>query len=81
MKILRIFISGRLFLSRTFLWKSRQDVSHNISLSPTIIDSKIALQVFLGLANLTKTQVLCIHELIEVIMVSKNKDLYLQFFK
>ena len=38
------------------------------------------MRELLSLANLTRAQTLCIHKLLEVIMVSKNKDLVFEAF-
>lgn len=75
MNILCIFIFEHFFLGLTSLWKSRQSVSPNISLSLTMINSEVILQKFLGPADLTKTLAFYIYELIKVIIVSKNENL------
>lgn len=40
-----------------------------------IIDLEVISREFLGLADLTRTQALHIHKLMEVVVVGKNKDL------
>ncbi len=45
-----------------------------------IIDLEVVLKELLGPANLTRAQVFHIYELIEVIMVSKDKDLIFAAF-
>lgn len=80
MKNLNIFVFDSFFLRLTSLEKRRQEVSGNISLSLTIINSKVVLQEFLGPINLPRTQAFCIHELFKVIIVSKNKKLIFAVF-
>lgn len=80
MKNLRILIFGSFFLGSTFWNKAEQSISHSISFSSTIINFQIVLQEFLGLANITRVQVFCIHELAEFIIVCKNKNLEFAVF-
>ncbi len=75
MENLGLFISECLFLGLTFLEEARQDISRSISLSLTIIDSEVVSRELLDLADLTRALAFRIHELMEVIMVSKDKDL------
>ena len=75
MKNLSILISKCFFLSLAPLWKAKQNISHSISFSLTIIDSKVVSRELLGPADLIKAQVFYIHKLIEVVIVSKNEDL------
>ena len=57
------------------MWKARKSISYSINLFLIIINLKVILKKFLGLANLTKIQTLYIYKLTKVIIVSKNKDL------
>lgn len=45
-----------------------------------IIDLKVVLRKFLGPADLTRVQVFYIYELIEVVIVNKDKDLIFATF-
>ncbi len=74
MENLGVLISGSLFLSLASLGEVRQGISHSISLFLMIIDLEVILREFLGPVDLTRAQAFCIHELIEIIMVSKDKD-------
>ncbi len=74
MKNLSIFISEYFFLDLAPLWEARQSISRSISFSLMIIDSEVVSRELLGLADLTRAQAFCIHELTKVIMVSKDKD-------
>ncbi len=80
MKNLYILISKNFFLGLAFLWEVRQSVNRNISFSLMIIDLEGVLRELLGLVDLTRAQILCIYELAEVIMVSKDKDLIFAAF-
>ena len=40
-----------------------------------IVDLKMILKKLFNLINLFKTQVFCIHKIIEIILISKNKNL------
>ncbi len=75
MENLGILIYESLFLGLAFLGAARQGISHSISFSLMIIDSKVVLRELLGPVDLMRAQVFRIHELTEVIMVSKDEDL------
>lgn len=77
MKNLNILIFKDFFLSRTFLKKVKQVINSSISFFWTIINFKVVLQKFFGLANLMKPQVFYIYELLEVIIDNKAKTSYL----
>ena len=81
MENLEVFISKSLFFGLTSLREVKQGISCNISLSLAIIDFKMVLKKLLSLADLTRTQILYIHELAEVIMVSKDKDFKFAVFQ
>ncbi len=81
MKNLGVLISESLFLGLTSLGEARQGICRSISLSPTIIHSKVVLRKLLGLADLTRAQAFRIHELAEVIVVSKDEDLVFVAFQ
>ncbi len=51
-----------------------------MSFSLMIIDSEVVLRELLGLADLIRAQTLCIHELAEIIIVSKDEDFMLAAF-
>ncbi len=75
MKNLGVIIFESLFLGLASLEEMKQGISCSISLFLIIIDSEVVLRELLGPADLTRAQVFCIHELTEVIIVSKNEDL------
>ncbi len=75
MKNLGVLNSMSLFLGLALLEEARQGVSHSIRLSLIIINSKVVLKKILGLMNLIRAQTFYIHQLSEIIMVSKDKDL------
>ena len=80
MKNLGILISESFFLGLAFLRKARQNISRSISFSLIIIDLEVVLRELLDLADLTRAQTLCIYELTEVIMVSKDENFILLAF-
>lgn len=80
MKNLGIFINESFFLSLAFLREVKQSINCNISLSLVIFNLKMVLKELLGLAGLTKIQVLHSHESTEIIIVSKDKDLIFTVF-
>ncbi len=63
------------------LGEARQSISRNISLSLTIINLEVVSREFLGLIDLRRAQAFRIHELMEVIIVSKDKDLVFATFQ
>ncbi len=75
MKNLEVLISDSFFLGLTSLREAKQGISCSISLSLTIVDVKVISRELLGPADLTRAQTLCIHELAEVIIINKDKDL------
>ena len=52
----------------------RQGISSFVSFALTIIDSKVVIKEFLGPADLSGAQTLCIHELSEFVMIGKHKN-------
>ncbi len=81
MENLEFLISESLFLGLASLGEGRQGISRSISFSLTIIDLKVVLKKLSSLVDLTRTQAFYIHELIEVIIVSKDEDLIFVAFK
>ncbi len=75
MKNLSILISKRFFFGLASLWEAKQNISHIISFILIIIDVEVVSRELLGLADLTRAYVFHIHELIEVVIVNKDKDL------
>lgn len=64
----------KLFFFIKALFKgARKSIYSRISFGLTIIDLEIILKEFLGPSNLAKAQILHIHELMEVVMIDKNK--------
>ena len=68
------------FFLCTLLKVSRQDISSSIRLALTIINSKVVIKEFLGSADLSRAQTLCVYEPAEVIMVGEYKHLMLKPF-
>ncbi len=81
MKNLGVFISESLFLGLAPLGEVRQGISHSISLSLMIIDSKVVSRGLLGPADLAGAQILCIHKSTEVVVVSEDEDLVFTTFQ
>lgn len=81
MKNLRILIFKSFFLNLAFPGKGRQHISSSISFSLMIIYLEVVLREFLYPVDLTKTETFCIHKLVEVIIVSKDKDLVFVAFQ
>ena len=63
------------------LGKSRQSICSHIRLTLAIVNSKMVLREFLGPADLSGAQALCIHETTEVIVVRKDENLMLAAFQ
>ena len=81
MKDLAIFSSELIFLILALLEKPRQSICSRICLALAIIDSKVIMRELLGPTNLFGAQALHIHELTEVIMVRKDKNLMFAAFQ
>ena len=64
-----------LFLSSASLGEVRQGISDGISLSLTIVNSKMVPREFLGQSDLPGTQALGIHESTEIVIISEDEDL------
>ena len=73
-----VLCSEGLFLFCTSLRVSRQGISSSVSFALTIIDLEVVTREFLGPADLSGAQTLCIHELLEVVMVGKQEDFMLR---
>ena len=80
MKDLAILSSDLLLLILASLWKSRQSICSRICLTLVIVDSEMVSKELLGQADLSKAQVFCIHETMEVIVVCKDENLMLATF-
>lgn len=74
-------ISKRFVFDLASLWEVKQSISHSISFSLIIIDLEGISRKFLGPSDLTKAQIICIHELIEVVMISKDEKLVFAVFQ
>ncbi len=61
--------------------EARQCISCSNRPSLTIIDSKVVSRKLLGPADLARAQTLGIYELMEVVMVSDNKDFVFATFE
>ncbi len=75
MENLGVLISESFFLGLASLEEAKQGISHSISFSLTIIDSKVVSRELFGPADLMRAQAFHIHESTEVIMVSKDEVL------
>ena len=72
-----VLILESLFLFCTLLRVLRQGVSSYICFILTIIDLEVVTREFLGPADLSRAQTLCIHKLTEVVVVGKHEDFML----
>lgn len=79
-KNLSILILERFFLDLASLGEVRKSISRSISFSLIIIDLKVVSKELLGSMDLEKAQAFYIHKLIDVIIVSKDKDLIFAAF-
>ena len=66
-------LEGVVFLS-ILLGVLGQSISSSVSFALIIIDSEVVTREFLGPANLSGAQTLCVYKLSEVIMVGKDKN-------
>ena len=66
-----------LLLMGAFLGEGGQDISGGVSFALSIVYAKVILKKLLGLADLARTQTLCIHKLAEVIIIGKHENLIL----
>ena len=69
-----------LFLFSTLLRVLGQGIGSSVNLALTILDSKVVTREFLSPANLSGAQTLCVHELSDVVMVGKYKNLMSRAF-
>ena len=69
-----------LFLFCTLLRVSRQGISSSISLVLIIVDLEVVVREFLGPADLSGAQTLCLHEPTEVVVVGEYEHLKLRPF-
>ena len=70
-----------IFLILASLEKPQQSICSYICFALTIIDLEMVLRELLGLADLSKAQILLIHETTEIIMVYKDKNLMFVTFQ
>ena len=80
MKDLSVFSSKVGFFFIVSLRETRKSVCSSVCFSLTIIDLKMMARKLLSPADLAGSQVLEIHELSKVIVVSGNKDLVFAIF-
>ncbi len=80
MENVRFLISENLFLDKASLKEVKQGTSHSISLFLRIFDVEVVSREFLGPRDLMRVQTLCILKLVEIIMISKVKDLMFAAF-
>ena len=69
-----VLCSEGVFFLNAPLGVSRQGISSSVSFALTIINSEVVPREFLGPADLPGAQTLCIHELLEVVIVGKHEN-------
>ena len=75
-----VFGTEGFFLLCTLLRVLRQGISSPVSSALTIVNLEVIAREFLGPADLSEAQTLCLHELVEVVVVDEYKDLMLRPF-
>ena len=68
------------FLLCTLLRVLKKDISNSVSFALTIVDLEVVAREFLGLADLSRAQTLCLNEPTEVVVVNKYEHLILRSF-
>ena len=68
------------FLFCILLRVLKQDISSSVSLAVTIVNLKVVARELLGPVDLSRAQVLCLHESTEVVVVGEYKHLMLKPF-
>ena len=68
------------FLLCTLLRVLRQGISSSVSLALTIVNLEVVAREFLGPADLSAVQTLCLHESAEVVVVGEYEYLMLRPF-
>ena len=81
MKDLAVLSLELIFFILASLEKPWQSICSRIWLVLAIIDSKMVSKELLGSTDLSEAQTLCIHEIIEIIVVRKDKNLLVADFK
>ena len=76
-----VFDTEGLFLFCILLKVLRQSIGSSVSLALTIVDLKVVVKEFLGPADLSGAQVLCLYKPTEVVVVDEYKHLMLRPFK
>lgn len=69
-----------LFLGLVTLEEAKQGIGHSVCLVLVMINLKIVPKKLLGLSDLLRGQVFGIYKSIEIVVVSKNKNLILATF-
>lgn len=69
-----IFSSENFFSSFTFLDKMRQSIGSYFIFNLTVIGLKIIQKNFLGLLDLPETKAVNIHKLLNIVIISENKN-------
>ena len=75
-----VFCSKNLFFLSIPLRVLRQSINSCVSFALTIVNLEVVTRKFLGLADLSGVETLCVHKLAEVIKVGKYKYLMLRPF-
>ena len=70
--------SESFFFLCTLLRVLKQGINSSISFALTIIDPEVVTKEFLSPANLSGAQTLCIHEMVEVVVIDEYKHLMLR---
>ena len=69
-----------LFFLSTLLRILRQSIGSFICFALTLINLKVIIRKFLNLADLSRTQTLCIYESTKIVVLDKNKDVMFATF-
>ena len=80
MQDLAILSLKLIFFILASLKKFWQSICSCICFALIIVDLEIVLRELLGLADLSAAQTLCIHKIIEVVVIRKDKNLMLAIF-
>ena len=80
MQDLDIFDAKSVFFFSTPLKVLWQGIGSSVCLALIVIDLEMVARKFLSLADLLKTQTLCVYELTKIVVVCKTEDLVFVIF-
>ena len=75
---LDVFGSEGLFLLNTLLRVTRQGIGSSVCLTFLVVNPEVVMKEFLGPADLSEAQTLCVNEPAEVIVVGEYEHLMLK---